>query len=190
MNTNETKLAARPEIVENYHDFVPPARFAKSLNELLEAVPPKYLVGLGTILLTNQGALSRGERRKRVFSRGHKVRLAERCGWYGRGTKSSPATICLYVDNILRSEESWMRLLPLTRHAALGTVLYHEIGHHIHAVHKPVFQEKESVAEDWSDKLYVRFLWLHYWYLRPLIYPLKLIFEIFGYPKRPASRPA
>jgi hypothetical protein len=33
-------------------------------------------------------------------------------------------------------------------------VLYHEIGHHIHAEHKPVHEEKENVADDWSHKLW------------------------------------
>jgi hypothetical protein len=185
MIATETAQTARPRIIESYRNFQPPRRITKSLNALLDALPPKYLVGLQTILLTNQAALTRRQSRKRMWSRNHQVRAAECRGTYHYATKSSPASVCLYVDNILRSEEPWMRLLPLTRHAALGTVLYHEIGHHIHAVHKPVFEEKESVAEDWSDKLYVQFLRDHYWYLKPLLYPLNFFFRVFGYPKRP-----
>jgi hypothetical protein len=187
MTATETRQPTRPEIVENYRDFQPPRRIRKSLDTLLDAVPPKYLVGLQTILLTNQAAITKQGRRKRMWSRNHQVRPAQCSGTY-HGTKSSPATITLYIDNILQFEGPWMRLLPLTRYAALGTVLYHELGHHIHTLHRPVCKEKENVADDWSDKLYVDFLRVHYWYLRRFLHPVRLFFDIFGYPKKPTRR--
>jgi hypothetical protein len=175
MSTVVPQQGVRPEIVENYRDFEPPANFRRSLDELLDAVPTKYLVGLKTILLTNRTALTRDQRRQKTWSRNRKIRLADARGWYQGASRSSPASICLYVDNILQSEQPWMRRVPLLRYEALGTVLYHEIGHHIHAVHKPIFAGKENVAEDWSRKLFVRFLRLRYWYLKPLFYPPALI---------------
>ena len=57
----------------------------------------------------------------------------------------------------------------------LSTVLYHEIGHHIHAVHRPVFEGKEKVAEEWSWKLSGQFIRSRYWYLLPILYPLALL---------------
>jgi len=40
----------------------------------------------------------------------------------------------------------------------------------------PVFEGKENVAEDWSQRLFGRFCRLRYWYLRPLAYPPWLFF--------------
>jgi len=178
METTQDERSVRPDVVENYRDFEPPTNFRKLLEDLLDAVPAKYLVGLKTIVLANQSALTRNQRRQKIWSRSRKVRLAEARGSYYRATKSSSATVWLYVDNILRSEESWLRRIPVLRYHALATVLYHEIGHHIHAVHKPVFEGKENVAEDWSKKLFGRFCRLRYWYLRPFVYPIWLVVEL------------
>jgi hypothetical protein len=60
---------------------------------------------------------------------------------------------------------------------ALATVLYHEIGHHIHAVHKPVHEGRENVADKWKNWLCGRFLRRHYWYAMPLLFPVAAIFE-------------
>jgi hypothetical protein len=35
----------------------------------------------------------------------------------------------------------------------LGTVLFHEIGHHIHYTLRPEYREREDVADDWGVKL-------------------------------------
>jgi hypothetical protein len=184
METAQDEGRVRPEVVENYRDFEPRANFRKLLEDLLDAVPPKYLVGLKTIVLANQSALTRNQRRQKIWSRNRKIRLAEARGSYYRATESSPATVWLYVDNILRSEDPWFGRLPILCYYALATVLYHEIGHHIHAVHKPIFEGKEEVAEDWSKKLFGRFCRLRYWYLRPLVYPIWLLIELVRRIKR------
>jgi hypothetical protein len=178
MERQHPERRERPEIVEDYRDFEPPDNFRVLLEDLLDGVPAKYLVGLKTIVLANQSALTRNQRRQKIWSRNRKIRLAEARGCYYRATRSSPATVWLYVDNILRSEKPWFRRLPILRYYEPGTVLYHEIGHHIHAVHRPVFEGKEKVAEDWSKKLFGRFCRLRYWYLRPFAYPLWLFFEL------------
>jgi hypothetical protein len=64
--------------------------------------------------------------------------------------------------------------MPLFRWFSIGEVLYHEIGHHIHAEHRPVHDGKENVAEDWSRKLWRQFVRSHYWYLTPVLYVLAL----------------
>jgi hypothetical protein len=68
--------------------------------------------------------------------------------------------------------------VPFVRYFPLGTVLYHEIGHHIHAEHIPIHDGKENVAEDWSDKLLQRFYRIHYWYLMPLLRPLAFFIKL------------
>jgi hypothetical protein len=58
------------------------------------------------------------------------------------------------------------------RYIVAGKVLYHEIGHHIHAVHRPVHEQRENVADDWSGKSTKLFYRRHYWYLFPFLYVL------------------
>src|SRR5580765_8671393 len=80
MEAARDRQSMRPEIVENYKDFEAPANFRKLLDDLLEAVPAKYLVGLKTIVLANQSALTRDQRRQKIWSRNRKVRLKEARG--------------------------------------------------------------------------------------------------------------
>jgi hypothetical protein len=169
----------RPQVVENYRDFEPPAGFRSLVEDLLESVPPKYLVGLKTIVLTNREALTRDQRRQRVWSRNRKIQLAEARGAYYKSTRTSPASVTLYVDNILASHvPPWITKVSFLRYCDLDTVLFHEIGHHIHAVHVPVYEGKENIAEDWSRTLKRRFFRRHYWYALPLLYPLALAIRL------------
>jgi hypothetical protein len=161
-----------PTIVESYRDFEPPSNFRQDVETLLRYVPPKYLVGLKTIILTNRAGLTRDKRKQKVWSRNRKLRVADSLGSYSRAQKSSPATVWLYVDNIVRSQDTWWKRAPLLRHLTSGDVLYHEIGHHIHTVHRPIHEGRENVAEDWSRKLKANFLRKHYWYLFPALYVL------------------
>jgi hypothetical protein len=158
----------RPEIMENYRDYQPPVGIKQQVEDLLEAVPSKYLAGLTTIVLTNKSALTRDQRRQKVWGRNRKYSLAEARGAYYEATRHRTASVLLLVDNILQYERPWVL-------RALSTVLYHEIGHHIHAVHRPVFEGKENVAEDWSRKLSRFFYRRRYWYLIPVGYPASLI---------------
>jgi hypothetical protein len=159
-----------PAIVESYRDFEPPPNFRESVETLLRYVPPKYLIGLKSVVLTNRAGLTRNKRRQKVWSRNHKVRLAESLGSYSYSTRSSPAKVWLYVDNIVESGVSWFRWIPVLRYIVQGSVLYHEIGHHIHAEHRPIHEEREDVAEDWSSNLMGNFYRKHYWYIFPFLY--------------------
>jgi hypothetical protein len=173
-----------PELVESYRDFEPPANFKRVVETLLAYVPSKYLVGLKTIILTNSSALSRDQRRQKTWSRNHKVRLSECRGSYSRETKSSSATVWLYVDNIVKGWPGWITRPPLLRYMVPSDTLYHEIGHHIHAVHKPIHDQREDVAEEWTHKLWSHFLRKHYWYLLPVLYPPALLFRFAKRTKR------
>jgi hypothetical protein len=162
-----------PEVIENYSHFEPPRQLRALIEELLNAVPPNYLVGLKSILLTNQSAMTRDQRRQKVSGRKGKYGLAEARGAYYRATNSSPAYVLLLVDNTLVSWPPWVLRVPYFRYAVLSEVLYHEIGHHIHAVHQPVHEGQENVAEDWQRKLNGIFIRRRYWYLRPILYPAR-----------------
>ena len=158
-----------PNIVEVYRDYVPPQSVRPIIEDLLKTVPPRYLVGLQTIILTNQAAQPRKIQRQKTWSRNHKIKLVKARGYYSGASRTSQASITLHIDNILKGASASDLKLPLVRYFSLGTVLYHEIGHHIHAEHNPIYEGKENVAEDWSDKLWQRFVQVHYWYLRPLM---------------------
>jgi hypothetical protein len=164
-----------PTIVESYRDFEPPVNFRQSVETLLRYVPPKYLVGLETIVLTNRASLNRDVRKQKVWSRNRKVRLAESLGSYSRSWKSSPAAVWLYVDNIVEAGATWFKWFPVLRYAMPAEVLYHEIGHHIHTVHRPLHEGRENVADDWRRKLWANVCRRHYWYLYPLLYVLARI---------------
>jgi len=142
-----------PDIVENYHEFEAPANFKRMVRDLLKDVPKEYLTGLRTIVLTNQVALARDKRRQKIWSRRRKYRLAESRGLYYAATQSAPATVWLFVDNILSNQPSWICRAPLLGYDALAATLYHEIGHHIHAVCRPAHKEREDVADEWARKL-------------------------------------
>jgi len=57
-------------------------------------------------------------------------------------------------------------------------VLYHEVGHHIHATRRPEYRDKEDVAEAWSAKLSRGFFQSRYWYLFPVVLPLGLVINL------------
>ena len=173
-----------PTIVESYRDSQPPMNFRETVETLLRYVPPKYLIGLKTIVLTNQAGLTTKKRKQRMWSRNRKGACL---GSYQHASKSSPAAVWLYVDNIVESGISWWNRVPVLRHVVMSHVLHHEIGHHIHAVHRPAHEEKEDVAEDWSGRLTRGFYSRHYWYLYPLLYILaRLTSPIFKRLRKPA----
>jgi hypothetical protein len=178
MESMEVGQDMLPEIVENYRDFEPPPNFRKMTEELLDSVPQKYLNGLKTITLTNRTALSRKQRQQELWSRNSKVALADCLGTCQHATKSSNAVVCLYVDNILQSWPPWIWRIPVIRYQLIWKVLYHEVGHHIHAVHKPIFEGRENVAETWEKKLGKDFFRKRYWHLVPVVYVLGIFLRL------------
>lgn len=140
---------------------------------LLTYVPAQYLVGLKTIVLTSHGALSHDKRRRKLWSRRRKVPMYHVLGCYHQAWKGNPAWIDLFVDRIVACYAfPLMFRLPLLPYMPVGSVLYHEIGHHIHKTSRPEFQEREDMADKWKDRLTRRFLRRRYWYLMPLLLPL------------------
>jgi hypothetical protein len=121
-------------------------------------------------VLTNKKALSRDERRQKVWSRNRKSSLAEARGAYSKATRSSAAHVMILVDNTLSMWPAWILRAPLFGYAAISEILYHEIGHHIHLAIEPVYDGEENVAESWQRKLATRFTRKRYWFLRPILY--------------------
>ncbi len=68
----------------------------------------------------------------------------------------------------MASEPDFMWKMPIFRYLRIAKVIYHEIGHHIHVVHRPVYKGKEDVADYWSRRLSRAFFRRRYWYLVPV----------------------
>jgi hypothetical protein len=169
-----------PEIVVVYRDYIPPCDVRRILSVLLRYVPSENLVGLKSIVVTNSDALSRDERRQKTWSRNRKIRSADALGLYYKSTPHSGATIRIYVDNILRTyPKSLLWVRPLLN-LYFGDVLYHELGHHIHATLRPEYRGKEDVADKWKRKFSSKFISSRYWYLFPVAIVIKLVVDLTG----------
>jgi hypothetical protein len=145
---------------------------------LLRYLPSEDLIGLNSIILTNSNGLSRDERRQKAWSRNHKIRIANALGLYYGATRYSGATIRILVDNIMRTyPQSFLWITPLLN-IYFSDVLYHELGHHIHATRRPEYKGKEDAADKWKVSLNRRFLSARYWYLFPVAVVVKLVVDI------------
>ena len=70
------------------------------------------------------------------------------------------------MDRIFDPYPEIFLLVPVIKTYAIGEILYHEIGHHIHQMEEPGFRDRrEEVADEWGDKLMRIFLRRRYWYL-------------------------
>ena len=174
---NEDKQPG-PQVILAFQDYAPPFNVEKAVRRMLRSVPPKFLFGLHSIVLTNVAALSRQERDRKTWGR-QRVTLGESLGYYSQEWHGQPAHVTILVDNLeKRWGRGWLRV-GLLRDMQLSNVLYHEVGHHIHRVHRPKYEGPENIAEKWSKKLSARFLMNRYWYLFPLMVPIALIAGLY-----------
>lgn len=166
------------EVVEFYRDYTPRRSYAPYVCDLLKCVPKQNLAGLDRVVLTDAAGQPRRERRKKTYSRKRKVSLIEAYGFYQPAWHHDRAHIQLYIDRIFpppRVEPTrYMRFIsPLMRpayiRASLGRVLYHEIGHHIHAEQRPEHREAENVADMYMFRLMKRLLIRRFYFLPPAI---------------------
>jgi hypothetical protein len=73
------------------------------------------------------------------------------------------------VDNITATAVSTrLGWIPFVRDGSFGLVLFHEIGHHVHATVAPEYLEKEDVADAWAKRLWKKFARQKYWFLVPV----------------------
>ena len=162
------------DIVESYRDWAPPVDVSRVVSRLLSGTEKRYKVGLATVVLTNVAGLSRDRRRQKTWSRGRKRPIVKCRGLYHQAWRGDPAWVEVFVDNTLRGVPPWLLRLPLLQDAIVGDVLFHEIGHHLHATQAPEYREREDVAERWERRLSRQYTRRRYWYLIPLLYPIHL----------------
>ena len=173
------ELPSGPGIVLAFQNYTPPFDAEKVIRRMLRVVPPKFLAGLHSIVLTNVAALSRKERERQTWGR-RRAHLREALGYYSQAWKGEPARITILVDNFeKRLDRSWKRF-GIFRDLELSRLLFHELGHHIHRVHRPRYEGKENVADKWSEKLSGRYVRDRYWYLFPIAVPIALVMGLAG----------
>lgn len=124
--------------------------------------PPRWVVATVERLLTDSAAVGRG---KTGRIKGRKYARNECRGFYHAERRGEPAWIELVVDNI--------------RDMIIGNVLYHEIGHHLHATIGSASSGGEESADDWSRRLNRVHFRKHYWYLRPVVRTLAAGFGVY-----------
>ena len=79
-----------PQIVVAFQNYSPPFNAEKAIRCMLRIVPPNYLWGLHSIVLTNVQALSRKDRDRRTWGR-QRVTLGNVCGYYTPEWHGGPA---------------------------------------------------------------------------------------------------
>ena len=160
-------------VIESYGDWPAPFDAARLVRRLLRSVPGRYLAGLRSVVLTTTGTLNRARRRQTTRSRGKKVRVATCAGLYHHASRGEPAWIELFVDTVVESTPRLLLRLPLWRDLEISSVLFHELGHHIHETLDPEHREPEVVAEAWCRRLSRAYFRRRYWYLVPLVVALR-----------------
>ena len=150
-------------IVEAYIDYYPAFDTTRLIQKLLSTVPEKYLRGLESIVLTNERALPRKDRTGKTKSRKRKYDKSLILGRYHPEWQGKRPWIEIRVDKTLANCPRAALWFPPGREFCLGSVLFHELGHHVHHVMLPEYKEKEDVADDWSTRLMVNFLRKKYW---------------------------
>lgn len=159
------------QIVLAFQNYTPPFDAEKAIRGMLQIVPANYLWGLRRIVLTNVQALSRKERDRKTWGRRH-VALGDTLGYYTPEWHGEPAYITILLDNLEKHwGRKWLRW-SVVRDLELSKLFFHELGHHIHEVHKPKYENKEDVADQWSKKFRITFIRRRYWYLVPILFPL------------------
>lgn len=90
-----------------------------------------------------------------------------------------------------RARHQWIFKIPLVRDILFSDILFHEIGHHIHATAQPEFREKEDVADKWKLKLQRRYMRRRYpWLAMVVSFAKPLIPLIERFVKRPEQSTA
>lgn len=171
----------QPEIIENYSDYSPPFDVKLAVSRMLNTTPPERLVGLRAVVLTNKSSLPRKRRRGITWAaRKRKVRMKDVAGLYHPHWGNEAAWIEVFVDEVFGPwQKGWWLKVSLCRDMLLSDVLFHEIGHHIHATSHPEFRERETVADEWRDRLGGRYFRSEYPWLLVLAYPVNAVRRAF-----------
>src|SRR2546427_4091667 len=150
---------------EDYASYAPPRWAHPTVERLLLSLHPSHVNGLTAIVLTGSnkadarktGRRMRGNRRRGVVGRYHPASMA------------SQAWIEIVVDRVVPDVPQRLTWLPSVRDFAMASVLFHEIGHHLHATVGSAVRGGELSADDWRLRLSAAHFNRRFWYLRPVL---------------------
>jgi hypothetical protein len=120
-------------------------------------------------VLRDSAGLTPSEKRRQHRAKGHPL------GFYCPESRSSVASIHLFLDAIFGGCPAWLLRVRLIREALIAKVLYHEIGHHLQHTVAPKHRGREADADEWSKHLGRRHFRRRYWWVRPLLPFLRLM---------------
>jgi hypothetical protein len=164
-------IASMPPVREDYQNYKPPAWVSKTVKQLLEALSDQHVGGLSAIVLTESAIIGKGRTRRIA---GKKYAIKDCLGFYHPRSQREPPAIFPVVDNILAGKPPICWRLPFSRDIFLGSVLFHEIGHHINDTVGSLAAGEEASADEWKRRLGRIHFRTKYWYLRPVFRPLRL----------------
>ena len=133
-------------IRENYHTYVAPRWVARTVQRLLASIPEAHLSGLSSIVLTETAAVAPARQARRNRGR-------QPLGRYHGAWRGDQAWIELVVDQIVADLPKPLNKLQVARDLVFGRVLFHEIGHHLHATRRGTGPSGEEGAESWGARL-------------------------------------
>lgn len=165
------------KIIENYRNWQPSINAGIIVRRLIDTIPVRYLIGLHSIVLTNSSGLNHQQRHTKTKSRGKKVAISSALGSYHQAFRGKPATIELFVDNIVNHSFRKFLWIPFFRDFAFAQTVFHELGHHLHVTQAREFKEKEDVADKWARKLSVMYFRRQHSYLLPIAWVWRYIFD-------------
>jgi hypothetical protein len=177
--TSDGRTVQRTKLITNFSGHPPPSDVTSIVYRMLESVPKDYLNGLSAVVLTSTGSLSRERLKSKTKSRKRTVKIAQAAGLYHPAWHGESAWVEIFVDQTLKNAtKDWFKP-PFEREMLLSSVLFHEIGHHIHATKRPEFREREDVAERWKEKLTATYFRKKYPWMLVLVYLMRFFRRIF-----------
>ena len=155
-------------IREGYGAYVAPKWVRPTVDRLLSSLDSSHVTGLSGIVLTDAVQSTNG-------GQGNRSQRQVTLGKYYRRRNGEPAWIELTVDEILKEFRAPFHKLQYSRDLVIARVLYHELGHHLHATRRGIGRAPESSAEAWQTRLSRIHFSHRYGYLKPVLPLLRLV---------------
>jgi hypothetical protein len=159
-------------ITEDFDGYAPPIWVGPTVERLLGSLLPEHVIGLSSIVLTESAKTARVKTHRKG---GRKFGPNQRLGLYRPAWRGEPPAIYLVVDNMLGQERPW---LQFARDLTVGEVLYHEVGHHLSAKVGRIASNEEGSADAWRRKLWRAHVRKRYWFLRPMVPLIRLLYAV------------
>ena len=116
-------------IYEDYVSYTPPRWLRPTVVRLLSSIPETYQNGLASIVLTNAARVAG----RKSYRRQRKNRHALMVGGYHPRAKGSEPWIEIIADRTISPADRSLSFFQWARDIVVARVLFHELGHHLHA---------------------------------------------------------